>query len=150
MNVMNLEPVVDIDFMLASSVFCSIYIQALLEKLPPVEDFHILSSYFKSKDNGISVSSTNSFTKEGAEEIVKNARDVFEKNARKRMNDLGNILDYSFWSRDFKYDEVASFLKLLRENFEKDIELMRNKIKALKLKNQERLALASNIEIHLC
>ena len=48
------------------------------------------------------------------------------------MNDLGNILDYSLWSRDSKYDEVASLLKLLRENFEKDIELMGNKIKALK------------------
>ena len=63
------------------------------------------------------------------------------------MNDLGNFLDYSLWSRDFKYDEVASLLKLLHENFEKDIELMRNKIKDLKLKNQERLALVSKIEI---
>ena len=131
MNLMNLE-IIDTDFMSASSVFCSIYIQALLEKLAPVEDFHILSSYFKDKDDSISVSGTDSFTKEEAEEIVKNARDIFEKNARKTMNDLGNILDYSLWSRDFKCDEVASLLKLLHENFEKDIELMRNKIKALK------------------
>ena len=127
----NLE-IIDTDFMSASYVFCSIYIQALLEKLAPVEDFHILSSYFKDKDDSISVSDTDSFTKEEAEEIVKNARDIFEENARKTMNDLGNILDYSLWSRDFKCDEVASLLKLLRENFEKDIELMRNKIKALK------------------
>ena len=126
------DEIIDTDFMSASSVFCSIYIQALLEKLAPVEDFHILSSYFKDKDDSISVSDTDSFTKEEAEEIVKNARDIFEENARKTMNDLGNILDYSLWSRDFKCDEVASLLKLLHENFEKDIELMRNKIKALK------------------
>ena len=124
--------IIDVDFLFASSVFCSIYIQALLEKLAPVEDFHILSSYFKCKDDRVSVSGTDSFTKEEAEEIVKNAREIFEENARKTMNDLGNILDYSLWSRDSKYDEVASLLKLLRENFEKDIELMRNKIKALK------------------
>ncbi|CAH3178004.1 unnamed protein product, partial [Porites evermanni] len=105
------DEIIDTDFMSASSVFCSIYIQALLEKLAPVEDFHILGSYFKDKDDSIS-----------------NAREIFEKNARKTMNDLGNILDYSLWSRDFKCDEVASLLKLLHENFEKDIELMRNKI----------------------
>ena len=126
------DEIIDTDFMSASSVFCSIYIQALLEKLAPVQDFHILSSYFKDKDDSISVSGTDSFTKEEAEEIVKNAREIFEENARKTMKDLGNILDYSLWSRDSKYDEVASLLKLLRENFEKDIELMRNKIKALK------------------
>ena len=124
--------IIDTDFMSAPSVFCSIYIQALLEKLAPVEDFYILSSYFKDKDDSISVSGTDSFTKEEAEEIVKNAREIFEKSARKTMNDLGNILDYSLWSRDFKCDEVASLLTLLHENFEKDIELMRNKIKALK------------------
>ena len=124
--------IIDVDFLFAPSVFCSIYIQALLEKLAPVEDFHILSSYFKCKDDRVSVSGTDSFTKEEAEEIVKNAREIFEENARKTMNDLGNILDYSLWSRDSKYDEVASLLKLLRENFEKDIELMGNKIKALK------------------
>ena len=126
------DEIIDTDFMSASSVFCGIYIQALLQKLAPVQDFHILSSYFKDKDDSISVSGTDSFTKEEAEEIVKNAREIFEENARKTMNDLGNILDYSLWSRDSKYDEVASLLKLLRENFEKDIELMRNKIKALK------------------
>ena len=126
------DETVDTDFMSASSVFCSIYIQALLEKLAPVEDFHILSSYFKEKDDSISVSGTDSFTKEEAEEIVNNAREIFEENARKTMNDLGNILDYSLWSRDFKYDEVASLLKLFHKNFEKDIELMRNKIKAVK------------------
>ena len=48
------------------------------------------------------------------------------------MTDDLDLPYYSLWSRDFKYDEVASLLKLLRENFENDIELMRNKIKALK------------------
>ena len=125
--------IIDVDFLFAPSVFCSIYIQALLEKLAPVEDFHILSSYFKCKDDRISVSGTDSFTKEEADEIVKNARDIFEEIARKRMDDPdGFITDYNLWSQDFKYDEVACLLKLLCENFEKDIELMRNKIRALK------------------
>ena len=124
--------IIDVDFLFASSVFCSIYIQALLEKLAPVEDFHILSSYFKCKDDRISVSGTDSFTEEEAEEIVKNARDIFEEIARKRMDDPDDLPDYNLWSQDFKYDEVACLLKLLCENFEKDIELMRNKIRALK------------------
>ena len=124
--------IIDVDFLFASSVFCSIYIQALLEKLAPVEDFHILSSYFKYKDDRVSVSGTDSFTKEEAEEIVKNARDIFEKNARKTMNNLDNLPDYSLWSQEFEHDGVASLLKLLCENFNKDLEIMRNTIKALK------------------
>ena len=116
------------------SIFCDIYIQVLLEKLAPEEEFQIFSSYFKSKNYTIFVSGTGSrFTQEEAEEIVKNARDIFEENGLKRMtDDLDNLPDYSLWSRDFKYNEVASLLKILCENFEKDIELMRNKIKTLK------------------
>lgn len=46
------------------------------------------------------------------------------------MKDLKTFLpDYSLWSRDFKYDEVADLLKLLRKNFEKDLEILRNKLK---------------------
>ena len=126
------DEIIDTDFMSASSVFCSIYIQALLEKLAPVQDFHILSSYFKDKDDSISVSGTDSFTKEEAEEIVKNARDIFEKNARKTMNNLDNLPDYSLWSQEFEHDGVTSLLKLLCENFNKDLKIMRNTIKALK------------------
>ena len=131
MKWMSLE-IIDRDFMSAPSVFCSIYIQALLEKLAPVEDFHILSSYFKNKDDSISVSGTDSFTKEEAEKIVKNARDVFEKNARKTMNDLDSLPDYSLWSQEFENERVASLLKLLSENFNKDLEIMHNRIRALK------------------
>ena len=126
------DEIIDTDFMSASSVFCGIYIQALLEKLAPVQDFHILSSYFKDKDDSISVSGTDSFTKEEAEEIVKNARDIFEKNARKTMNNLDNLPDYSLWSQEFEHDGVTSLLKLLCENFNKDLKIMRNTIKALK------------------
>ena len=131
---MNLQTseIVDTDFMCAPSVFCTIYIQALLEKLAPVEDFQILSSYFKCKDNSISVSGTDSFTQKEAEEILKNARAIFEKNARKTMNDLDSLPDYSLWSQDFEHDRVASLLKLLSENFNKDLEIMQNRIRALK------------------
>ena len=120
------------------SIFCGIYIQALLEKLAPGVEFQFFSSYFKRKNYTIFTSSSvigdrrDRFTREEAEEIVKNARDIFEENGLKRMTDDLDLPDYSPWSRDFKYDEVASLLKLLRENFEKDIELMRNEIKALK------------------
>ena len=120
------------------SIFCGIYIQALLEKLAPGEEFQFFRSYFKRKNYTIFTSSSvigdrrDRFTREEAEEIVKNARDTFEENGLKRMTDDLDLPDYSLWSWDFKYDEVASLLKLLRENFEKDIELMRNKIKALK------------------
>ena len=122
--------IVDVNFFSDHSVFCGIYIPALLEKLAPEEDFQILSSYFQSKDDSIFVSGTDSFTKEEAEEIIKNSRHLFEEIARNRMNDLKTFLpDYSLWSRDFKHDEVADLLKLLRKNFEKDLEILRNKLK---------------------
>ena len=71
-------------------------------------------------------------TKEEAEEILKNARDIFEENARKRMNDLDNLPDYSLWSQDFTPDEVTNMLKFLCENFEKDLEILRKKLKTEK------------------
>ena len=50
------------------------------------------------------------------------------------MKDLKTFLpDYSLWSRDFKHDEVADLLKLLRKNFEKDLEILRNKLKTEKV-----------------
>ena len=80
------------------------------------------------------MSGTDSFTKEEAEEIIKNSRHLFEEIARNRMNDLKTFLpDYSLWSRDFKHDEVADLLKLLRKNFEKDLEILRNKLKTEKV-----------------
>ena len=125
---------IDFDFFSDHSVFCGIYIRALLEKLAPEEDFQILSSYFQSKDDRIFVSGTNSFAKEEAEEIVKNSRHLFEEIARNRMNDLETFLpDYSLWSRDFKNDEVANLLKLLWKNFEKDLEILQNKLKTEKV-----------------
>ena len=126
--------IVDVDFFWDHSVFCGIYIRALLEKIAPEEDFQILSSYFQSKDDSIFVSGTDSFTEEEAEEIVKNSRHLFEEIARNRMKDLKTFLpDYSLWSRDFKHDEVADLLKLLRKNFEKDLEILRNKLKTEKV-----------------
>ena len=67
------------------------------------------------------------FTKEEAEELVKNARDMFEEIARNRMNDLDNLPDYSLWSQDFTPDEVTNLLKVLCDNFEKDLEILRKK-----------------------
>ena len=129
--------IVDVNFFSDHSVFCGIYIPALLEKLAPEEDFQILSSYFRSKDDSIFVSGTDSLTKEEAEEIVKNSRHLFEEIARNRMNDLKTFLpDYSLWSRDFKHDEVAELLKLLRKNFEKDLEILRNKLKTEKVSRE--------------
>ena len=114
-------------------IFCDIYIQALLEKLAPEEEFQVFSSYFKRKNNTIFVSGTGDwFTREEAAEIVKNARDIFYENGLERMTDDLDLPNYSLWSRDFKYNEVANLIKILCQNFEKDIEIMRNKITALK------------------
>ena len=50
------------------------------------------------------------------------------------MKDLKTFLpDYSLWSRDFKHDEVADLLMLLRKNFEKDLEILRNRLKTEKV-----------------
>ena len=49
------------------------------------------------------------------------------------MNTLGtDLTDYSLWSQDFKPDEMANLLKLLCENFEKDLGIWWNKIRNLK------------------
>ena len=61
-------------------------------------------------------------------------RDSFEVISRNRMNDLDNLPDYCLWSRDFKFDEVASLLKFLCKNFNEDIEILRYKIKTGRIK----------------
>ena len=43
------------------------------------------------------------------------------------MNDLDNLPDYSLWSQDFTPDEVTILLKVLCDNFEKDLEILRKK-----------------------
>ena len=61
------------------------------------------------------------------------ARELYREIARERMNTLGTDLpDYSLWSQDFKPDEMANLLKLLCENFEKDLDIWWNKICSLK------------------
>ena len=79
------------------------------------------------------MSETECVTEEEAEEIVKKSRELYREIARKRMNTLGTDLpDYRLWSQDFKPDEMANLLKLLCENFEKDLEIWWNKILNLK------------------
>ena len=120
-------------FVEVASIFCDIYIQALLEKLAPEEEFQVFGSYLNRKNNTIFVSGTGDwFTREEAAEIVKNAREIFDENGLERMTDDLDLADYSLWSRNFKYNEVVNLIKILCENFEKDIEIMRNKITALK------------------
>ena len=80
----------------------------------------------------IFASGTDSFTQEEAEEIVKNAREIFEEIANKRMSDLDNLPDYSPWSQDFTPDEVTNMLKFLCENFGKDLEILWKKLKTEK------------------
>ena len=61
------------------------------------------------------------------------ARELYREISRERMNTLGTDLpDYSLWSQDFKPDEMANLLKLLCENFEKDLGIWWNKIRNLK------------------
>ena len=128
----------DVDFIFEQTVFSGIYINALLNKIAPEEEL-ILSYYSEyKKERHIVVSETDCLTEEEAEEIVKKARELYREIARKRMNTLGTDLpDYSLWSQDFKPDEMANLLKLLCENFEKDLEIWWNQIRNLKKRSKD-------------
>ena len=120
------------DFLLGRDVFSSIYIQALLNKIAPDEEL-ILSYYSEyKKEPEVFASDTESHTSEEVEGIVKRARELFREIARERMNTLDTHLpDYGLWSEDFKPDEMAKLLKLLCENFKKDLEILSNKLRSL-------------------
>ena len=121
------------DFVWDPDIFSDIYLQALLDKIAPGEDLGLTYYYECTNSERIVASGIESqCTKEEAEEIVKNAKDIFEENGRKIMNDLDNLLDYSLWSQDFTPDEVTNMLKFLCENFEKDLEILRKKLKTEK------------------
>ena len=130
--------VLDFDFIFEETVFSGIYINALLNKIAPEEEL-ILSYYSEyKKEPSIVVSETECVTEEEAEEIVKKSRELYREIARKRMNTLGTDLpDYSLWSQDFKPDEMANLLKLLCENFEKDLEIWWNQIRNLKKRSKD-------------
>ena len=130
--------VLDNDFIFEETVFSVIYINALLNKIAPEEEL-ILSYYSEyKKERHIVVSETDCLTEEEAEEIVKKARELYREIARKRMNTLCTDLpDYSLWSQDFKPDEMANLLKLLCENFEKDLEIWWNQIRNLKKRSKD-------------
>ena len=120
-----------VDFVNDPDVFSDIYLQALLDKIAPEEDL-ILTCYYECKKEKIFAWGTDSFTQEEAEEIVKNAREIFEEIAHKKMSHLDNLPDYSLWSQEFTTDEVTNMLKFLCENFEKDLEILRKKLKTEK------------------
>ena len=124
----------NLDFMLEDRVFVGFYMQALLCKIAPEEELILSrhSGYKNFPDPLIFVSETECLTEEEAKGIVKKARELFQKIARERMNTLDNLPDYSLWSGDFKPDEMTNLLKLLCENFEKDLEILWNKICNLK------------------
>ena len=124
----------NLDFMLEDSVFIGFYMQALPSKIASEEELILSdhSGYKNFQDPRIFVSETECLTEEEAKGIVKRARELFQKIARERMNTLDNLPDYSLWSGDFKPDEMANLLKLLCENFKKDLEILWNKICNLK------------------
>ena len=122
------------DFFNEDSVFVGFYMQALLCKIAPEEELILSdrSGYKNFQDPHIFVSETECLTEEEAKGIVKKARELFQEIARERMNALDNLPDYSLWSGDFKPDEMTNLLKLLCENFKKDLEILWNKICNLK------------------
>ena len=124
----------NLDFMLEDSVFVGFYMRALLCKIAPEEELILThhSGYKNFPDPHIFVSETECLTEEEAKGIVKKARELFQEIARERMNTLDNLPDYSLWSGDFKPDEMTNLLKLLCENFKKDLEILWNKICNLK------------------
>ena len=121
-----------------ASIYSEIYVQALLEKIAPDEKLILTSPHFEWKKDMMLVRTglfgPDIVARKRVEEIVKNARDLFEEISRNRMNDLDNLPDYCLWSRDFKFDEVASLLKFLCKNFNEDIEILRYKIKTGRIK----------------
>ena len=121
------------DFELGQDVFSNIYIQALLNKIAPGEEL-ILSYYSEyNKEPEVFASDTESLTEEEAEGVIKSARELFREIARKRMNTLDTDLpEYGLWSQDFNSDEMANLLKLLCENFRKDLEILSTKLRSLK------------------
>ena len=124
----------NLDFFYEDSVFVGFYMQALLCKIAPEEELILSdrSGYKNFQDPHILVSETECLTKEEAKGIVKKARELFQEIARERMNALDNLPDYSLWSGDFKPDEMTNLLKLLCENFKKDLEILWNKMCNLK------------------
>ena len=124
----------NLDFMLEDSVFVGFYMRALPCKIAPEEELILTdhSGYKNFPDPHIFVSETECLTEEEAKGIVKKARELFQEIARERMNTLDNLPDYSLWSGDFKPDEMTNLLKLLCENFKKDLEILWNKICNLK------------------
>ena len=124
------------DFFFEDNVFIGFYIQALLCKIAPEEELILSdhSGYKNFQDPLIIVSETECLTDEEAKGIVKKARELFQEIARERMNTLENLPDYNLWSGDLKPDEIANLLKLLCENFKKDLEILWNKICNLKEK----------------
>ena len=124
----------NLDFLFEDSVFSGFYMQALLCKIAPEEELILSdhSGYKNFPDPHIFVSETECLTEEEAKGIVKKARELFQEIARERMNTLDNLPDYSLWSGDFKPDEMTNLLKLLCENFKKDLEILWNKICNLK------------------
>ena len=124
------------DFFFEDNVFIGFYIQALLCKIAPEEELILSdrSGYKNFQDPHILVSETECLTAEEAKGIVKKARGLFQEIARERMNTLDNLPDYNLWSGDLKPDEIANLLKLLCENFKKDLEILWNKICNLKEK----------------
>ena len=124
------------DFFFEDNVFIGFYIQALLCKIAPEEELILSdhSGYKNFQDPLIIVSETECLTDEEAKGTVKKARELFQEIARERMNTLDNLPDYILLSGDLKPDEVANLLKLLCENFKKDLEIPWNKICNLKEK----------------
>ena len=124
----------NLDFFFEDSVFSGFYMQALLCKIAPEEELILSdhSGYKNFQDPLIIVSETECLTDEEAKGTVKKARELFQEIARERMNTLDNLPDYSLWSGDFKPDEMTNLLKLLCENFKKDLEILWNKICTLK------------------
>lgn len=114
-----LADISNMDFVWDLDIFSGTYLQALLDKIAPEEDLVLTYNYECTNSERIVASGIDSqFAKEEAEEIIKNARDIFEEIARDRMNDLDNL--------------PTNLLNVLCDNFEKDLEILRKKFKTEK------------------
>ncbi|PFX22684.1 hypothetical protein AWC38_SpisGene12801 [Stylophora pistillata] len=95
--------------------FCRIYIQALVDKVAPMENLILLDPISHSSDD----------------EDLTRALDFFEEIAKTRMNSLGNNLpSYNIWTKEFKPgdQEIANFVEFLTDIFRKDLQILLSKL----------------------
>lgn len=105
----------DSKMIVEESIFCDIYIQALLGKIAPEEKLILINPKRLNKPQAAS---------------FRKAVELFKDIAGTRMKRLENLPSYNLWSQEFKStsNEIAKLFEVLFSIFKKDIEILLNKL----------------------